>query len=377
VSYTVIPRVQLLRTFRVLHIPVCYCFWLTVMQVISVFKRLDFAMDTIFMSELYLTVQCDGEDSKRFAGTHGEPFDKGDVLVLLLCYFPRVIYALAAAVPLYPAPKRLYYVPTPQMSSPTAAQKQALDALDDDEVEITREAEPVFYSTMFSRHANNRFALTLLAESCGMASVALEDLKYSNAMIRYILDHEVDKRVAIWFCLHEISTQLFRGFLAIFLSGFFENVLQLNVQALALSSLYSRNDVEKTKLPLWISIISTIVICVLKCEQTVKVIRHSRKNAKLIAQVISEIRPGEDCRSLAHANWRTQRLSMDDFRRFLHFVQCKLTPLLITATVVFVCGVLWAVIILILMPRCGSEKMWNGTSCVDTGDHGEGGGGWT
>merc|ERR1712216_854139 len=110
------------------------------------------------------------------------------------------------------------------------------------------------------------------------------------------------------------------------------------------------------------------IICIFKLEQTVKVIRFSRNICKVIANVIKEIRPGEDCRSLAHVHWRYQALSIDDFLRYLRFVQSTLTPLLIFVTILFVLGFTWAVVVLWLTrmnPYCAKGLMWNGTKCVD------------
>jgi len=328
-----------------------------VMQIISVFKRLDFAMDTVFMSELYHAVDCKGAAEKSFFLVSGSRVEKSDIMILCALYFPRMVYAVLAATPLYWCSQKHFHVP--EVNDRASKQFDRLECLSHSH-----------YTTLLSRKANNRLALTLLAEACSMASVTLEDMKYSAALHQYIRDHEKDKKIAVWFCLHDISNQLQRAILAIFLSGFMENCLQLNVQVLAMSMMYAQEQARGKRFALWVSIWSSIIICVLKFDQTRKVISYSFKMCRVLEQDLdAHHKPGQTCQSIEvmkNPKLRQQNFSMDELKRKIRRVRYNTLPLLIGVTFIFVAAVLWAAVWVLGMRghfQC-HDAQWNGVECV-------------
>merc|ERR1712096_514173 len=81
----------------------------------------------------------------------------------------------------------------------------------------------------------------------------------------------------MWFCLHDVRIHIRRAILSVFLSGLLENCSQLNCQVLLLNMMQGLNkSISGRELtPLYISICTSFIICILKLEQTVKVIRFA------------------------------------------------------------------------------------------------------
>lgn len=345
--YTVIPRVQLLGKFHVLHCEVPVVVYVIVMSTISIFKRVDFLTDTMFMTELYMYIYCEPEEADAmYSTTWAFWYTKQGAILLTAAYFVRFFYAIFAAAPLTRCADM----------TPTKFWGLYSVASEPNNVVRTPSSAICRYRTLFNSRGTHRAALLVLAECCGMATVNLEDIKFAQALVKYKLrrkDIQVT-RVDVLECLLDVRAQLTRGVLAIFLSGVFENCLQLNVQVLSLSRVYfTYGGDHSMKDPLIISITTSLVICVLKLREAIKAIQFAWTTRKWVQDAHLDLAPEA-------ADSQGESLHL---RRELNFIGFVFTPALVCLTLMFFAAIVWALVMLQRIHEC-EESAWRIDGCI-------------
>jgi len=331
------------------------------MQIVSIFKRADFAMDIIFMCELYSLSQCRSSEVDAFIGAHFYMDAKTGLLLFCLLYFPRAIVVLLAAIPrncnceFYKVPNAEGFVHSPTGSDVMSTSRQMSHSWSTATTKFyTSESAMTKTPSLDQKldttlQKNNRFAFLLLAEVGGMASVTLPDLKYSEKLSNYLSEHGCNKSAALWFRLQDVRIQIKRGSVAIGLTGLFENGLHVNCQVLLLSMMRAYHNPRNRDLnALWTSIVSSFFICILKLRQTLQVIRFAYKKCKdLQDEAVDMGEPFDHAKfqiALKHTRWWLLGL--------------------VLWTLSFVLSFAWAALVLILIHHC-RHSMWHLEGCVD------------